>query len=375
MGKNTRFVGLDVHAETIAVAVAEGRNRVRSLGTIANRPEAVRRLLGKLGKLTELRVCYEAGPTGYALYWQLTQLGVQCEVIAPSLVPMKSGDRIKTDRRDAERLARSYQAGDLTPVWVPDSKHEALRDLVRAREATKEDQLRAKHRLGKYLLRYGQRPADGCKAWTAAWWQWLRALQLPHAEQNTTLVELVLEVDHQGQRIERFDAAIDRAVDGAPEQLRAIVGALQALRGVAKITAVTLATEFGCFGRFEKAGQVMSYTGMVPSEHSSGPKTRRGAITKTGNSHLRRVLVESAWHYRHRPRLCKRQKELQSSLPPKIATIAWTAQERLHRRYWALSSKSKPSAKIVTALARELAGFVWAIGVETERALKVAKAA
>jgi transposase len=174
MAKNTRFVGLDVHAETIAVAVAEGRNRVRSLGTIANRPEAVRRLLGKLGKLTELRVCYEAGPTGYALYWQLTQLGAQCEVIAPSLVPMKSGDRIKTDRRDAERLARSYQAGDLTPIWVPDSKHEALRDLVRAREATKEDQLRAKHRLGKYLLRYGQRPADNSKAWTAAWWQWVR---------------------------------------------------------------------------------------------------------------------------------------------------------------------------------------------------------
>jgi transposase len=375
MGKNTRFVGLDVHAETIAVAVAEGRDRVRSLGTIANRPEAVRRLLGKLGKLTELRVCYEAGPTGYALYWQLTQLGVQCEVIAPSLVPMKSGDRIKTDRRDAERLARSYQAGDLTPVWVPDSKHEALRDLVRAREATKEDQLRAKHRLGKYLLRYGQRPADNCKAWTAAWWQWVRALQLSHAEQNTTLVELVLEVDHQGQRIERFDAAIDRAVDAAPEQLRAIVDALQALRGVAKVTAVTLATEFGCFSRFEKAGQVMSYTGMVPSEHSSGPKTRRGAITKTGNSHLRRVLVESAWHYRHRPRLCKRQKDMQSSLPPKVATIAWSAQERLHRRYWALTSKSKPSAKIVTALARELAGFVWAIGVETERAFKTAKAA
>jgi transposase len=375
MGKNTRFVGLDVHAETIAVAVAEGRDRVRSLGTIANRPEAVRRLLGKLGKLSELRVCYEAGPTGYALYWQLTQLGVQCEVIAPSLVPMKSGDRIKTDRRDAERLARSYQAGDLTPVWVPDAKHEALRDLVRAREATKEDQLRAKHRLGKYLLRYGQRPADDAKAWTAAWWQWVRALQLPHAEQNTTLVELVLEVDHQGQRIERFDAAIDRAVEVAPAQLRAIVDALQALRGVAKVTAVTLATEFGCFSRFEKAGQVMSYTGMVPSEHSSGPKTRRGAITKTGNSHLRRVLVESAWHYRHRPRLCKRQKEIQTSLSPKIATIAWAAQERLHRRYWTLSSKNKPSAKIITALARELAGFVWAIGVETESALKAVKAA
>ncbi len=375
MGKNTRFVGLDVHAETIAVAVAEaeGRDQARSLGTIANRPEAVRRLLGKLGKLSELRVCYEAGPTGYALYWQLTRLGVQCEVIAPSLVPMKSGDRIKTDRRDAERLARSYRAGELTAVWVPDAQHEALRDLVRAREAAKQDQLRAKHRLGKYLLRYGLRPADDSRPWTATWWQWVRGLQLAHAEQNTTLMELILEVDHQGHRIERFDGAIDRAVEVAPEQLRAIVDALQALRGVAKVTAVTLATEFGCFSRFEKATQVMSYTGMVPSEHSSGPKTQRGAITKTGNSHLRRVLVESAWHYRHRPRICQRQKQLQRSLPPKIATIAWTAQERLHRRYWALANKSKPSAKIVTALARELAGFVWAIGVESERALQTTK--
>ena len=217
MAKNTRFVGLDVHAETISVAVAEGRNQVRSLGTIANRPEAVRRLLGKLGKLSELKVCYEAGPTGYALYWELTRLGVPCEVIAPSLVPMKSGDRIKTDRRDAERLARSYQAGDLTVVWVPDSQHEALRDLVRAREATKEDQLRAKHRLLKYLLRYGQRPADDAHSWTVAWWQWVRALKLPYAEQNATLLELILEVDHQGQRVERFDAAIDQAVEAAPE--------------------------------------------------------------------------------------------------------------------------------------------------------------
>lgn len=369
MSKNTRFVGMDVHAETIAVAVAEGRDEVRSLGTIANRPEAVRRLLGKLGNLQNLRVCYEAGPTGYALYWQLSQLGVQCEVIAPSLVPMKASDRVKTDRRDAERLARSFRSGDLTAVWVPDSKHEALRDLVRAREAAKEDQLRAKHRLGKYLLRYAQRPAEGCKAWTAAWWQWVRGLELAHAEQNTTLVELILEVDHQGQRVARLDGAIDRAVESAPPELRAVVDALQALRGVARVTAVTLATEFGCFSRFERATQVMSYTGMVPSEHSSGPKQHRGAITKTGNSHLRRVLVEAAWHYRHRPRICQRQKPLQEALPPKVAAIAWTAQGRLHRRYWALSNKSKPSAKIVTALARELAGFVWAIGVETEKQL------
>jgi transposase len=375
MGKITRFVGLDVHAETIAVAVAEGRKQVRSLGTIANRPEAIRRLLGKLGKLSEIRCCYEAGPTGYALYWELTRLGVQCEVIAPSLMPMKVGDRIKTDRRDAERLARSYQAGDLTPVWVPNSQHEALRDLVRAREACKADQLRSKHRLKKYLLRYGQRPLDDCSPWTAAWWQWVRALKLPHAEQNIALLELILEVDHQGQRVERFDGAIDKAVETAPEQLKAVVDALQMLRGVAKLTAVTIATEFGSFSRFEKAGQVMSYSGIVPSEHSSGAKKQRGGITKTGNSHIRHVLLESAWHYRHPPKLCKRQKELQTSISPKIAAIAWSAQQRLHRRYWALSNKGKPSPKVVTALARELAGFVWAIGVETERQLNPARAA
>lgn len=266
MAKNTRFVGLDVHAETIAVAVAEGRGQVRSLGTIPNRGDAVERVLKKLGKPNELRVCYEAGPTGYALYWQLTSMGIACEVIAPSLAPTKPGDRVKTDRRDAERLARSYQSGDLTVVWVPDAKHEALRDLVRARGAAKEDAKRAKHRLGKYLLRYGLRPANPSRAWTAAWWQWVRKLELPHAEQNTTLLELILEVDHQEQRVSRLDGAIDRAVQSAPEQLRAIVAALQALRGVAQETAVTVATEFGSFERFERAVQAMSYTGLVPSE-------------------------------------------------------------------------------------------------------------
>lgn len=375
MGKFTRFVGLDVHAETIAVAVSEGRKQVQAVGTIPNRPEAIQRLMGKLGKPSELRVCYEAGPTGYALYWQLTGMGIECEVIAPSLAPMKPGDRVKTDRRDAERLARSYQSGDLTAVWVPDAKHEALRDLVRARGAAKEDVKRAKHRLGKYLLRYGQRPANASRAWTAVWWQWVRKLQLPHAEQNTTLVELVLEVDHQEQRVARLDGAIDRAVESAPEQLRAIVAALQALRGVARETAVTLATELGTFERFERAVQVMSYTGLVPSEHSSGGKKRQGAITKTGNSQLRRALVEAAWHYRHRPRLNQRQKHLQPTVAPKIAAMAWTAQERLHRRYWALTNKSKPSTKVVTALARELAGFVWSIGREAERDFKAARAA
>jgi transposase len=375
MAKNTQFVGLDVHAETIAVAVSAGRKQVRSLGTIPNRAEAVRRFLGKLGKPSELRVCYEAGPTGYALYWQLTAMGIECEVIAPSLAPAKPGDRVKTDRRDAERLASSYQAGTLTRVWVPDQRHEALRDLVRAREAAKQDTKRAKHRLGKYLLRYSQRPNSGVRAWTAAWWQWVRKLELTYADQNATLLELILEVDHQSQRVERHDGAIDRAVAAAPEQLQAIVAALQALRGVAQETAVTVAVEFGSFVRFERAPQAMGYTGLVASEYTSGTKKRQGAITKTGNSHLRRALVEAAWHYRHRPRLNQRQKQLQRTLPPKIAEMAWTAQERLHRRFWALTNKSKPSPKVVTALARELVGFVWAIGKETEQAFVAKRAA
>jgi transposase len=366
MKQDLTFVGLDVHADTIAVAAVQGRDGVRSLGVVPNTPEAIRRVLGKLGPKKHLRVSYEAGPTGYVIYWQLVAMGIPCDVVAPSLVPTKAGDRIKTDRRDAERLARAHRSGDLTAVWVPDSAHEALRDLVRARESAKEDQTRAKHRLTKYLLRYGQRPAKGTRAWTAAWWQWVRAVTLAEECQNIVLLDLIMEVDNQAVRIARFDAAIETAIEKAPAKLRATVDALQSLRGVAKLTAVTLATEIGSFSRFAHAAQVMSYTGLVPSEHSSGKKSKRGAITKTGNSHLRRVLVESAWHYRHRPRLAKRQRDLQSSLSPNVATMAWRAQDRLHRRYWLLTAKAKPKAKVVTAVARELIGFIWAMGREVE---------
>ena len=210
-------------------------------------------------------------------------MGIQCEVVAPSLVPTKSGDRIKTDRRDAERLARAHRSGDLTAVWVPTAEHEALRDVVRGREAAKEDETRAKHRLTKYLLRYGQRPSKGVRAWTAPWWQWARAITLPEANQNIALLDLIMEVDHQAQRIARFDAAIDVAIEKAPPKTRALVDALQSLRGVAKLSAVTLVTELGSLARFDRAAQVMSYTGLVPSEHSSGKKNKRGAITKTGS--------------------------------------------------------------------------------------------
>lgn len=375
MGKTTRYVGMDVHAATIAVAVVEGRGVPRSLGTIENRPEAVRRLLKKLGDASTLRVCYEAGPTGYVLYWQLTKLGVHCEVVAPSLVPVKPGDRVKTDRRDAEKLARAYRSGDLTTVFVPDAEHEALRDLVRAREAAKKDELRAKHRLSKYLLRYGQYAPEGCRAWTLTYWRWVRMVKFDHAPQNATLLDYIAEVEHQGHRIERLEKSIDESIASAPPQMKAVIEALQSLRGVAKITAVTLAVEVGTFKRFERATQLMSYTGMVPSEHASGARRYQGAITKTGNGHLRRVLIESAWQYRHRPCLSNLQRALQSELDPHVLEIAWNAQLRLNRRYTRLTAKTKPPGKVITAVARELVGFIWAIGTATEEMFAEAKAA
>src|SRR5436309_10642146 len=209
---NVRFVGLDVHAETIAVAVAEPGGEVRSLGVIPNRLEAIRRLIKTLGPVKPLRVCYEAGPTGYVVYWQLTALGVPCEVVAPTLVPVKAGDRVKTDRRDAMKLARSYRAGDLTPVWVPDAAHEALRDLVRAREAAKKDQLRARHRLGKFLLRHGRRPSTKMNSWTQTHLTWVKTVHFEQAAQEATLLDYVHEVEHMAGRIERLERAIDEAI-------------------------------------------------------------------------------------------------------------------------------------------------------------------
>ena len=234
-----RFVGLDVHAETIAVAVAEPTGEVRSLGMIPNRPEAVRKLVKQLGPVDALRVCYEAGPTGYVIYWQLTALSVPCEVVAPTLVPTKAGDRVKTDRRDAEKLARSYRAGDLTAVWVPDAAHEALRDLVRAREAAKKDQLRARHRLGKFLLRHGRRPPTPMPAWTQRHLTWVRQVQFEQPAQEATRLDYLHEVEHSVARIDRLERAIEEAVHTAPPQMRAVIEARQALRGIARVSAVT----------------------------------------------------------------------------------------------------------------------------------------
>jgi transposase len=288
---------LDVHAETIAVAVAEADGEVRTLGTIPNRPDSVRRLMRKLGTPETLRVCYEAGPCGYVLYWQLAELGVRCEVIAPTLVPVRTGDRVKTDRRDAAKLARSYRSGDLTPVWVPDGAHEALRDLVRAREAAKKDQLRARHRLGKFLLRQGRRRPEGTSAWGTRHMAWIKTQHFEYAAQEATLVDYLTEVEHAGARIERLERAIDAAVGQVPE----------------------------------------------------------------------RVAGEAAWSYTKRPSVYGALRKRQEGLSEEVKAIAWKAQHRLHGRYWRLVSRGKVKQQAVTAVARELLGFMWAIAIQCER--------
>ena len=375
MKNKVRFLGLDVHAETIAVAIAEPDGEVRSLGTIANRAESVRKLVKKLGPAEHLKACYEAGPTGYVLYWQLAELGVACEVIAPTLVPMKAGDRVKTDRRDAERLARSYRSGDLTAVWVPDEGSEALRDLVRAREAAKQDQLRARHRLGKFLLRMGQRPAVGMKAWTAPYMAWVRQVHFTQLAREATMLDYLYEVDHMGERVKRLEQSITEAVKLATPAVQEVVKGLQALRGIAEISAVTIVAELGSITRFENARQLMGYSGAVPSEDSSGQRTRRGSITKTGNAHLRRIVVEAAWSYRHRPAIGPRLRKRQEGVPEPIKEIAWKAQVRLTKRYARLAAAGKDQRKIITAVGRELLGFIWAIGIKAEAAGKLQMAA
>jgi transposase len=365
--KRLKFVGLDVHAETIAVAVAEQDGEVRSLGVIPNREDAIRRLVKKLGPLELLRFCYEAGPTGYALYWQLTKMGASCVVVAPTLVPVKAGDRVKTDRRDGLKLARNHRAGELTAVWVPDAEHEALRDLVRAREAAKKDQLRARHRFNKFLLRHGRRPPVGVKAWTVRYLEWVkREVHFQPQAQEVTLLDYLHEVEHAAARIARLDAAITEAVKQAPPKMRAVIQALQALRGIAETTAVTVVAELGEVKRFREARQLMAYAGIVSSEDSSGERTRRGPITKTGNAHLRRVVVEAAWAYRHRPSVGSSLRKRQEGVSEKIKEIAWKAQHRLHGQYGKLMAKGKNKGVVVTAVGRELLGFLWAIGMQAE---------
>jgi transposase len=371
MREKLRFLGLDVHAETIAVAVAEPDGEVRSLGTIANREDSIRKLIKKLGSPEQLRACYEAGPTGFVLYWQLTQLGVECAVVAPSLVPKKPGDRVKTDRRDALKLARCHRSGDLTAVWVPDEDSEALRDLVRQREAAKQDQLRARHRLTKFLLRTGRRPPLGLKPWTERYMRWLAQIRYTQPAQEVTLRDCMNEFEHMSARVKRLEEAILEVVKLAPQPMQEVIRGLQALRGVAHISAVTIAAELGNISsRFESARKLMGYCGVFPSEDSSGKRIRKGGITKAGNAHLRRIIVESAWCYRHWPRVGEKLRKRQQGIPAEITEIAWKAQNRLHKRYLKLMAAGKDQRKVMTAVGRELLGFIWAIAIKAEQAFQ-----
>lgn len=367
MPKRMCHVGLDVHAETIAVAVAEADGSVRELGTIRNRPEAVRKLVAKLGGPGQVRACYEAGPTGYTLYWQLTALGIPCAVIAPSLIPTKAGDRVKTDRKDAVRLARCYRAGDLTAVWVPDAATEALRDLVRAREVAKQDQLRSRHRVSKFLLRHGCRRPDGMRAWTGRHAQWLARLTFASPTLQVVFDEYRASLEVLADRVARLERAIEAALPTLAPAQQALVGALATLRGIRTVTAATVVSEVGTLRRFASPRQLMGYAGLVPREHSSGTGVHRGAITKTGNAHLRRVLVEAAWAYRHAPAgVSAALQHRHAGQPAPIVAIATRAQRRLCPRYRRLSARGKPPLAVATTIGRELLGFIWAIGQAVE---------
>jgi len=354
------YVGLDVHKDTIAVALAEAgkRGEVREHGQIANTPAAVKTLVAKLMRAgAELRFCYEAGPCGYGVQRQLTAAGHGCIVVAPSLIPRKPGERIKTDRRDAINLAKLHRAGELTPVWVPDQAHEAIRDLVRARQAAVRTLRQARQQLSGFLLRHGHhyhRPA-----WTLMHRRWLAGLKFEQAVHHIVLEDCIAAVEAATARRDRLEGHIAAVL---PDwSLAPVVRALQALRGMALVVAATLVAELGDITRFANPRQLMAYLGLVPSEHSSGRTRRLGGITKAGNGAARRMLIEAAWSYRFPARISREQLLRQESLAKPICDTAWKAQERLCRRYRKLARAGKLPTVVTVAIARELSGFVWAI--------------
>jgi transposase len=366
------FVAFDTSKSRNAVAIAEGERsgEVRFLGEIDNTPEATSKLVRKLaGRYARLTFCYEAGPTGYGLYRQITRMGHTCMVVAPSLIPKRPGDRVKTNRRDALSLARQLRAGELTAVWVPDPRHEAMRDLTRARGAAVVDLRSKRQQVSGFLLRLG-RHYSGKKTWTKAHMTWLAGQKLEHAEQRIAFEEMLLAVRQAEERVARLEAAIRAAV---PDwSLAAVVEALMAMRGIDMIAATAFLAEIGDLSRFQTPRELMGYLGLVPSEQSTGDTIKRGPITKAGNRRARRVLVESAWSYRHPPRVGKDKQAKVAAAPPAVRAIAWKAQHRLYGRYRALVRKGKLKTVAITAIARELAGFIWAVSRELTMTASVA---
>jgi transposase len=350
----------------ISVALAEdGRQgEVRFFGDIDSTPDAVRRFVTKLSsRYSKLLFCYEAGPTGYGLHRQITELGHECTVIAPSLIPKKPGERVKTNRRDALTLARLHRAGELTAIWVPDPDHEAIRDLVRAREAAMEDLREKRQHLQSFLLRHGRIYA-GLRSWTRVHARWLSNLTFAHPAQYLVLREYRQAIEDAEARLERLTQQVTDLVSSW--SMAPVVDAYQAMRGVAFTTAVTLVAEIGDVRRFETPRQLMAFLGLVPSERSTGDLVRRGSITKAGNPRARRVLIEGAWTYRFPARLSRPLEVRQEGLPKTVRDIAWKAQIRLCARYRRLTAAGKRQTVVTTAIAREMAAFLWAIGREIQ---------
>lgn len=361
MTKVIKYIGIDVHKETLAIAVAEDErgSEVRYLGAIPNNGDAVRKLVKRLADpTTTLSFCYEAGPCGYGIQRQLTRLGQACIVIAPSMMPRRPGDHVKTDRRDAMTLARLLRAGELVAIWVPDEAHEAVRDLIRARRATQNDATAAKQSVRSFLLRHDRR-FEGRSAWTKAYWRWLSEQRFGYFHQQLAFEELQKRVVESQARVIRLETALDEAVRGW--RFGPLVQSLQALRGVRLVVAATLVAEVGDLTRFQNPKQLMAYVGLVPSEHSSGARTQRGRITRAGNAHARTMLVEAGWTYRLPAREERRYRERVANLPEEIQTIGWKAQVRLCQRFRRLSATGKPQPKVNTAIARELVGYAWDI--------------
>jgi transposase len=356
MAKARTLVGLDVHATRIVAAVLDaetGELQFFEMGSDVSKTGGFCAALPR-----PVRVAYEAGPTGYGLARELVKRGVECIVAAPSKIPRASGDRVKTDRRDAELLARLLLAGKLHAVRVPDDEEEALRDLVRAREAVRVDVMRCRHRLSKLLLRHGIRFDDG-KAWTQRHRDWLATVALEWPAAQATMLDAQGAIDLLSHRREQLEREIVAMLPSSPWTVQ--VGVLRCLRGVDTLTAVGLCSEIGDFARFARAEQLMSYVGLVPCESRTGQQHRLGSITKTGSGHARRLLVEAAWHYRPRPSVGRALSDRQEGQPPEAIAIAWSAQRRLHRTWARLEARAKRRTIIAVAAARELAGFCWAI--------------
>ncbi len=367
MNYTTKYIGLDVSKETIAVAIAEtGREKARYWGSIPHEAAAIRKLLKQLGKKEELEICYEAGPTGYGLHRLLQSMGVRCMVVAPSLIPVRPGEQVKTDRRDSIRLAELLRAGELTGVYVPTPEDEALRDLVRAREDAREDLHRCKQRVLKFLLRYSIEPPVTIKRrWTQKYREWLGKLAFSYGAQEATFREYLHTIREAEERLKRIEESLlEQAAQGSHAT---VIQAIKGLRGIAFITAVSLAAEIGSFSRFRSPMQLMAYLGLVPREYSSGQLVRRGRLTKAGNAHARRLLVEAAWSYRYRPAIKGELAERIAETDAEVQSISWKAQNRLHNKYRKLVSRGKNKNVAIAAVARELAGFVWAVACHVEK--------